>query len=626
MKRKRIVPLLYIFVYLLLSSHAIAADTDIYVSGEWNYKENTTGITLTDYRGDATDLLIPSELDGKTVTQLGNDLFYGNMNLSSVIIPGTVTAIGSNAFNSCTALEEVQLSLSINSIAVGTFRNCIRLKEVLLPKGVKSIGNFAFADCRTLTEIYLPSISSIGESAFENCEQLSKVYYSEKLTNVDAFAFRNTAWMNNKSDEFVLIGKGILLRWNGSGSEVTVPWGVARISGAFAENEDLETVVLPETVQVIGKNSFRNAVNLKNINIPQYVTTIGVSAFEGCTSLRSIDFANNTATISASAFRRCRNLTEISLPKKVNSIPAQTFADCPSLQNVIIPETVTKIDKTAFSGSGNVVLSVTKGSEADKFAEANGISVRYPLLESNGVLYYDGKDGIHIKEYCGVQVIVEIPAKLGGIPVTVIDEGAFQNKNCVRAVLLPASLKKIENWAFSYMEDLEYVLIPAGLQSLGANAFTGSEKLHQVRLPRRLHEIGDHPFGQSSDTGLCAFLDSVPANLLLDMGYTVLSPEMCSIPNDYYSISQVLSACEPEPEIIIQENEIREILNIPAGLTVLAEDLIQNAGNDLVLYIPASIEMIDAAILDGRNLTIVSETGTAAESFAMEYGIPFYVK
>ncbi len=624
MKRIILIPVLYLFFCFLLCGHTNAADTDTFFNDEWTYRINTTGITLIDYRGDASDLLIPSELDGKPVTQLGNDLFYGNMKLKSVIIPGTVTAIGSNAFNSCTSLEDLQLSFTIKKIAAGTFRNCIRLKEVLLPKTVTSIGNFAFAECRSLREIYLPNISSVGESAFENCEQLSAVYYSKRLTNVDAFAFRNTAWLNNKTDEFVFIGRGILLKWNGSGSEVTVPWGTVRISGTFAENEDLETVVLPDTVRVIGKYAFRNAVNLKKINIPQYVTTIGVSAFEGCSSLRSVEFPVLTSTISASAFRNCKNLAEISIPARVKTIAAQTFADCPSLRNVIVPETVSKIDKTAFSRSENVILTVIKGSVADAFAKTHNISCRYPLSEKDGLVYYEGQDGIHITGYSGNQAIVEIPDRLDNVLVTVVDAGAFQNQSCVRAILLPASLKEIAPWAFSYMDRLEYVLIPAGLQVLGNNAFTGSVNLRQVRLPRRLHEIGDDPFEQTSDTELCTTLESTPARLLTDMGYTVLSPEMCSIPNDKYALSEVLSACTTTP--IPQDIVPREILRIPEGMTVLTAELIRNEGDDLVLFIPASVESIDEEILNGRFLTIISETRTAAESFAQKYALPFYVK
>lgn len=623
-KRIICIPVLCVSLLFLFCGYAFAAETDIFVSGDWTYKENSTGITLTDYRGDAVELSIPSNLDGKSVTQLGNDLFFGNMKLRSVYIPGTITAIGSNVFNSCTALEEVQLSFSIKKIAVGTFRNCINLKEIVLPKTVKTIENFAFMNCRSLREIFLTAVTSIGESAFENCELLSNIVYTKKLTNVEAFAFRNTAWMNRQTDEFVFIGKGVLLKWNGSGTEVTLPWGTVRISGAFAENKDLETVVLPDTVRVIGKYAFRNAVNLKEVNIPQYVSTIGVSAFEGCVSLRNVEFPFLTATISASAFRGCKNLTEISIPEKVKTIAASSFANCPSLRNVILPETITKIDKTAFSGSGNVSLIVTKGSAAEKFAETYSIPCRYPLSESDGLLYYDSPDGIHIAKYLGNQSIVEIPEKFNGVPVTEIDDGAFQNRGCVRAVLLPASLKVIGAWAFSYMDGLEYVMIPAGLRSLGSNAFTGTQNLHQVRLPRRLREIGNDPFEKSSAIDLCVALDSVPARMLTDMGYAVLSSEKCTIPSDKYALTELLDTCTSKT--FSQEIETREVLSIPDGMTDLSADLIRNAGEDVVLFVPASIENIDEEILAGRKVTIVSEPGTAAERFAQEYNLLFYIK
>ena len=75
MKRIIFIPVIYLFFCFLFCGYTNAADTDTFFTDEWTYKINTTGITLTDYRGDASDLLIPSELDGKPVTQLGNDLF-----------------------------------------------------------------------------------------------------------------------------------------------------------------------------------------------------------------------------------------------------------------------------------------------------------------------------------------------------------------------------------------------------------------------------------------------------------------------------------------------------------------------------------------------------------------------
>jgi len=50
----------------------------------------------------------------------------------------------------------------------------------------------------------------------------------------------------------------------------------------------LETVVLPETLEKIGKNAFNSCIYLKSITLPAAVKSIGTMAFFGCTSLATI--------------------------------------------------------------------------------------------------------------------------------------------------------------------------------------------------------------------------------------------------------------------------------------------------------------------------------------------------
>ena len=65
----------------------------------------TTG-TITKYNGTDTVVVIPSKINGVTVTTIGTDAFLG-LNITSVTIPANVTEIGSNAFADCTNLTSV---------------------------------------------------------------------------------------------------------------------------------------------------------------------------------------------------------------------------------------------------------------------------------------------------------------------------------------------------------------------------------------------------------------------------------------------------------------------------------------------------------------------------------------
>ena len=68
------------------------------------------------------------------------------------------------------------------------------------------------------------------------------------------------------------------------------------------------------------------------------------------------------------------------------------------------------------------------------------------------------------------------------------------------------------------------------------------------------------------------------------------------------------------------------IIRIPDGLSELTVDLLPAEAKELILIIPASVETIDEKILDGRTISIISDSGTAAESFATANGLKFVVQ
>lgn len=85
-------------------------DTDITVSaaetsGDFTYTTITDDtVRLSSYKGSDTEVVIPSEYNGKKVTEVGSYAFSGNKTMTKLTIPDSVTKIGNNAFNNCTAL------------------------------------------------------------------------------------------------------------------------------------------------------------------------------------------------------------------------------------------------------------------------------------------------------------------------------------------------------------------------------------------------------------------------------------------------------------------------------------------------------------------------------------------
>lgn len=121
----------------------------------------TTGISITGYQGNETDVIIPASINGLSVVAIGRNAFIDIKNITSVVIPEGVTHIGAFAFDSCESLEKVIIPKGVTDIEYATFRGCSALTEVLIPDSVISIDSWAFSDCPALT------IHGVPDSAAE---------------------------------------------------------------------------------------------------------------------------------------------------------------------------------------------------------------------------------------------------------------------------------------------------------------------------------------------------------------------------------------------------------------------------------------------------------------------------
>ena len=156
--------------------HTLAI-TDMVELSALTYTITNDTVTITDCDTAATGtLVIPSTIEGKTVTRIGNSAFFSCTGLTSITLHDSVTSIGSYAFYDCTSLTSITLPDSITSIGDGAFWNCSSLTSITLPNNVTSIVYATFAYCGSLTSITLPnSVTSIGDYAFYECISLTSV-------------------------------------------------------------------------------------------------------------------------------------------------------------------------------------------------------------------------------------------------------------------------------------------------------------------------------------------------------------------------------------------------------------------------------------------------------------------
>lgn len=146
-------------------------------------------------KSNAVEVIIPDkDINGKSVTSIGDRVFYNCTSLTSMTIPNSVTSIGMNAFTWCSGLKSVTIPDSMTNIGAFAFSGCSGLTSMTIGNSVTSIGYDAFSGCTRLTTMTIPdSVTTIGERAVAWCTRLTSVTFDGNAPTVDANTFFNVA-------------------------------------------------------------------------------------------------------------------------------------------------------------------------------------------------------------------------------------------------------------------------------------------------------------------------------------------------------------------------------------------------------------------------------------------------
>ena len=162
-------------------------------------------------------------------------------------------------------------------------------------------------------------------------------------------------------------GTIMITHYTGPGGYVTIP---ATINGlpviciglqAFAFNQKLTGVTIPDSVTSIGAEAFNQCLDLTNVTFGSGITNIDGGAFGHDPYLIGVTIPNSVASIGPHAFEFCSSLTNVTFGGGVTSIGDYAFVECSSLMDITIPNSVTRIGSYAFSAEWSLT-NATVGS------------------------------------------------------------------------------------------------------------------------------------------------------------------------------------------------------------------------------------------------------------------------
>ena len=397
-----------------------------------------------------------------TITVLNANAIANCAGIKTIIVEGPVTSLPENMFRSLSGLETIVLPDTVTTIGASAFRDCASLKNITIPEGVTSIGANAFENCRSLETITLPaSLTEIGASAFRGCTALTGIVIGDNVTTIGDYAFENCTAL-----ESVVFSSGNKIEMLGSSPYIE--------SAIFRNTKALKTIVLPNTVKVIGANLFEGS-GIETIQLSESLTAISEYAFAGCANLKTLTVPASVASVYDYAFLDCTALTNVVFNAGVKSFGTAIFMNCTALESVNIPATVESI-------AGNIFINCPALTTID-FDNTNP----YYVYE-NGMLMDADKFTLI---YYSPALDVATPALPSTIRVFVA--GAFYGAQ-IQSVELASTMTEISDMMFMGCSKLTTITLPLSITKIGDKAFMGCESLTTIVIPETVTEIGEYAF------------------------------------------------------------------------------------------------------------------------------------
>ena len=510
-------------------------------------------------------------------------------------VPDAVQTIGSHAFEN-TQLQSVRLNRGLLHIGDSAFANtCIG--SLALPESLLTIGPKSFKGCKSISCVIAgPSLTQVGNWAFSRCGSMLMLYGPQEDCAIKAYAQDNGLLYNyyrvnlvngsSNSSQLAQVGSTLTLPTAldvGENMEFTgwyldlaytQPWqaenpmpaGELTLYGGRSAVFEYQTqsdaegtqsirltrylgakqmVVVPESiggipVTQIATGCFNNSII--QLTIFSCVTIIEDGAVPFSVGLTIICSRGSAAEAYALA-------NSISTGQPVYTLSFETNGGA-TIDDVSAPEgSVIPLPAPRRSGYDFAAWYWNAELDSAVVLDENGalvmpgkntkIYASWTLVDEGAatlsVTYRQEADHIVITGVIEGTTVAIIPETIHGLPVTSIDNGAFEGTQSIQHIAVPDTVKTLSESAFRGCYELTAVQIGEGVEVIDADCFANCVKLKSLSLPASLKRIESRAFSGSGLTTLAlgANVLWVASDALLNCD-SLIAIEM-SAENEYYA-------------------------------------------------------------------------------------------
>ena len=300
---------------------------------------------------------------------------------------------------------------------------------------------------------------------------------------------------------------------------------VAIAASAFANQTNLTSVVVPDSVESIGLGAFKGCDSLESISLPFVGASRDAEVYNGVFGyIFGYEIKYNSEYSSSTAYGQSSYSTEF-VNSKYTSEPTGTtwqytcyntnvssysssyryrktsyYYYIPTTLTSVVITDATVIPVAAFNGCANIT-SVVLNDKVETIEE-------YAFQNCTGLVSADIGTGLtEIGTYafynCTSLESIVVPSG-----VTTISSYAFYNNTALASVSLPSGMTAINSYAFYNTTGLKELVFPSELQSIGSYAFYGT-RIRELNIPGEVTSIGSHAF--DGDVALTSL--TIPGNV-----------------------------------------------------------------------------------------------------------------
>ncbi len=606
---------------------------------------------ITGYKGKAASVKIPSKINGKKVSGVSDDAFYGYEKLKTVTLPDTISSLAYRAFGDCTSLESVNIPEKVKSIDPLAFDNCHKLKKIsvskdneyfssnksgvifnkdktsylmypsgkqkttiTIPDGVKTIEEKAFYGFTNLAEVKLPSgLKKINSSAFYACTGLKTLKLPSSLKFLGYYCFSKCTALKS-----VTIPKNIEESYGCAFKDCTGLVSVKFASGAkyvftsmFEDCTKLKKVTLPDSITTIDSSAFEGCVKLNEITIPKNVQYIYDDVFEDCASLKSISIPKKVEQVGSGAFTNCTSLETVKIANGVSYIGSSVFAGCTALKSITIPDSVTELGGSAFAGCTSL-----KSVKLSKKIETlyDGTFDNCTSLKS--ITIPDKLSYVHDNVFNNCAKLTEFKVSSKNKHFSADKYGVFFNKNKTtlirypegnerKSYTIPKGVKKIVVTAFNGCFNLEKFAVSSGSKSFYADK-------NGVLLTKNKKELVRYPAGRKADSYTISSKVKTTADFAF---YDCINLEEVKIPDGFKHIGyRAFENCTSLKSIKIPNN-VESLVYLPR---------FTNCTSLKTISLPASLKSINGNQFTGCSSLEEVNVSSKNKNFSSDSDGVFY--